>query len=120
MACSRSEVRPSWRKNKRCPRPHSETVWQRLHPTLSNNWAPFWVEGVGGAGTGGALRRAKVANCTTSEELPELSLAVAPPLSVGAWSGTPPTSSGEPLKTQPATAERSLGKSSLETPCSTL
>src|SRR5579862_9559540 len=86
-----------------------------------NRLAPFWMEGVGGAGVGGAVIRMNAAKLTRSDDISETVPRVVPKL------GLPDVplimtlaSSGELLNTQPATALRSLGNSSFETPCSTL
>src|ERR1043165_296840 len=79
--------------------------WQCTQPTLSNSAEPRVAAADKGAGVGGADRRMKFANCTMSEVPPSL-------VEIG--------SSGVGLKTQPGTAERSLVKPSLLTPCSTL
>src|SRR5512132_1333528 len=81
-------------------------VWHKLHPTLSKSAAPFCVEGVGSAGVGGADKRANIANASTSD--------MCSPSSASA------KSSGEGLKAHPLSADRSDGKTSFDTPCSTL
>src|SRR5262249_55452549 len=86
-------------------------VWHRAQPMLLNNAWPFCAEVESGAGIGGDDRRMKMANILVSE--------LALPLSESPG-GTGVLSSGVPLNTQPGTAARSLGKFSLETPCSTL
>src|ERR1043165_6730380 len=71
----------------------SDGVWQSAQPTLLKTARPFVVEGVAG-------KRMKAANSTASLDTAAGSPASIPSLLV--WS------SGEPLNTQPATAERSL------------
>ncbi len=77
--------------------------------------APFCVEAVGGAGVGGADNRIKAAKFTMSEDISE-ALPVELPEGLIRFVA----SSGAPLNTQPGIAERSLGNSSLATPCSML
>src|SRR5579884_1642144 len=92
----------------------SEGVWHRAQPMLLKRFEPFCAEADIGAGVGGAESRMKAAKFTVSDEKSEAGL----PLLVLLTSGV--TSSGVALNTQPETAARSLGKSSFETPCSTL
>jgi hypothetical protein len=73
------------------------------------------VEAVCGAGAGGEQRRAKAAKFTTSDDMSD-----AVPVGLPEGSSRFVASSGEPLSMHPGTAERSLGKISLATPCSTL
>lgn len=93
----------------------SEGEWQSAQPMLLKAADPFCVEVVGAAGAGGADKRANAAKFTMSEDISE-----AVPLELPEPFCMFVASSGEPLKTQPGTAERSLGNSSLATPCSTL
>jgi hypothetical protein len=90
-------------------------VWHRAQPAALNSVAPFCAEGVSGAGAGGADRRMNNAKLTTSEDI---SLAV--PVELPLEFSMLVASSDELLKTQPDAAERSFGKTSFETPCSTL
>src|SRR5579864_5782136 len=95
--------------------------WQRAHPIELNRAAPFRVEGVGVAGVAGAVKRMKAAKFTMSDDISETVPIGMPKFGLrGLGFSRFEASSGEPLKTQPATAFRSLGKFSLETPCSTL
>src|SRR5579859_27310 len=89
----------------------SEDEWHKTQPILLNNAWPFDAEADNGAGVGGAVRRMKMAKLVTSE--------FALPVSERSG-GVGVVSSGVALNTQPGTAARSLGKPSLETPCSTL
>src|SRR5258708_7481501 len=91
-------------------------VWHWAHPTRSNSRSPFSVEADGGAGDGGAERRMKSAKLTMSEDI--LDAVPAPPPLSGLSRLV--ESSGVALNTQSATADRSFGKFSFETPCSTL
>jgi len=45
----------------------SEGVWQKAHPTFTKMARPFAVDGVSGAGVGGASIRMKLANASMSE-----------------------------------------------------
>src|SRR5207249_10454189 len=45
----------------------SEGVWQKAQPTFAKMARPFAVDGVSGAGVGGASIRMKLANASTSE-----------------------------------------------------
>src|SRR5581483_609519 len=98
-----------------------EGEWQSAQPILLNKLAPFWVEGVGEAGVGGAESRIKAAKFTVSDDISEIVPSVDPKLGL-LWFPLRIllASSGVGLNRQPATAERSLGNTSLETPCSTL
>ena len=61
------------------------------------------------------------AKFTTSDDISDAVPMGVPKLGLLAfWFSRLVASSGVPLKTQPGTALRSLGKFSLETPCSTL
>src|SRR5271165_6698295 len=99
----------------------SEGEWQSAQPIELKSAAPLVVEDVGGAGIGGADKRANAAKFTTSDDISD-----AVPMSVPKfgllefWLRRLVESSGDPLNTQPATALRSLGKFSFDTPCSTL
>src|SRR4029077_1317322 len=44
-----------------------EGVWHRAQPTPANTWLPRCEEAVAGAGVGGAIRRMKLANASTSD-----------------------------------------------------
>jgi hypothetical protein len=91
--------------------------WQRLQPMVLNTVAPFTVDGVDGAGVGGAERRMNAAKFTISDDISDTVPSVVPKLGLlEFWFKMLVASSGDPLKTQPATALRSLGKFSLETP----
>src|SRR5579859_339509 len=94
----------------------SEEEWHRTQPILLNNTWPFSSEAVCVVGVGGAVRRMNAAKFTVSDDIFE-----AVPVSPSS-SGLVMLveSSGVPLNTQPETAARSLGNSSLATPCSTL
>src|SRR5580692_12226169 len=95
--------------------------WQRLQPIALNWAAPFNVDAVEGAGVGGAERRLKAAKFTMSEDISDSVPTAVPKLGLrGLGLSRLVASSGDPLKTQPGTALRSLGKLSLDTPCSTL
>src|ERR1700678_1478604 len=95
--------------------------WHRLQPIALNTVAPFRIDAVDGAGVGGALRRENAAKFTTSDAISDAVPIVVPTLGLLGFAFTTfVESSGDPLNTQPATALRSLGKFSLETPCSTL
>src|SRR6185295_15575442 len=90
----------------------SDGVWQSPQPTDMNTARPAVVVALGSAGDGGARKRMNAANSTVSPEA-----------SAGVPESTPwllVWSSGDPLNTQPGTADRSLVKFSFETPCSTL
>ena len=91
-------------------------VWHIAHPIDPKSACPAWAEAVSGAGVGGADSLANAAKFTMSELMSEAEPVSAPV--VGSVMFV--VSSGVPLKTQPGTAERSLGKSSLLTPISTL
>ena len=80
-----------------------------------NKDAPANVDEVVGVGVGGADKRANSAKLSASDDISE-AVPVALPLSFTEWV----LSSGELLNAQPATALRSLGNSSFETPISTL
>src|SRR5437773_320596 len=160
MAVTMLAVRPSCRKNRRWPTPHSGAlrnssaaappcgtpsasapmlctamsengsnvallsgakgdgpvvsvgVWQSPHPTAMKTARPAIVDADPSPGDGGPRKRMNAANKTVSPET-----------SAGVPESTPPLlvwSSGDPLNTQPGTADRSLVKFSFETPCSTL
>src|SRR5262249_13091560 len=81
---------------------------------LPNNADPLCADDVSAAGAGGAVRRMNAAKLTVSDDRSE-TLPTGLPFTVRLV-----PSSGPGLKTQPGTAERSLGKTSFETPCSTL
>ena len=96
-------------------------VWQSEQPIEAKRAAPFWVELVDVPGVGGADKRLKIAKFRRSDAISE-----AVPIDVPKFGllefpfrkGV--LSSGELLNTHPVTALRSLGNTSLETPCSTL
>src|SRR5215510_13040874 len=89
--------------------------WQSAQPVEENRDAPFWVDEVAAAGVGGAERRENSAKLTASDDMSEAEPVFDPPsLSICVLS------SGLPLNTQPGTALRSFGNSSLATPISTL
>jgi hypothetical protein len=73
---------------------------------LNNDW-PFSSDDVCVVGAGGAESRMNAAKFMMSEGV------VLPPDPMLVWS------SGVALKMQPATAARSFGNNSLDTPCST-
>src|SRR5579863_3114071 len=79
------------------------------------------MDGVDGAGFAGADRRMNAAKFTMSDDISEFVPIVVPKLGLPALGlSRLVESSGEPLNTHPATALRSLGNNSLDTPCSTL
>src|ERR1700676_1728310 len=93
----------------------SEGVWQWTQPIVAKVARPFSLDGVAGAGEGGASIRIKLAKASMSErtavfELPEVA-GVGEKLSV---------SSGVALKIQSGVSSRSCGKSWFVTPISTL
>src|SRR5271170_569311 len=95
--------------------------WHRLQPMVLNTVAPFRVDAVDGADAAGAERRMNAAKFTMSDAISDAVPTVVPKLELlEFWFRMLVASSGDPLKTQPATALRSFGKFSLETPCSTL
>src|SRR5882757_8709290 len=95
--------------------------WQSEQPIEPKSAAPRWVEAVGDAGVGGADKRMKAAKFSRSDDISEVVPIGVPKLGLAELPFTRGVaSSGELLKTHPATALRSLGKFSLETPCSTL
>src|SRR5271165_6736394 len=93
----------------------NEGVWQWAQPIPAKVPRPFSLDGVAGAGVGGANIRMKLANPSMSEmtavfELPVV-VGVVVKLSV---------SSGVGLKRQPGVSSRSCGKSWFVIPISTL
>jgi len=80
----------------------SEGVWQKAQPTFAKMARPFTVDGVSGAGVGGASIRMKSANASTSETTAVFGLEVV--LEVGVKLTV---SSGVALKTQPGVSSRS-------------
>jgi len=88
-------------------------VWHRAQPTLANSALPRWLDAVAGAGAGGAIRRMKLANASTSD-----STGVAAGGEAGF--GKLSVSFGEYQVSQPAVSSRSWGKTWLEIPISTL
>src|SRR5277367_4220406 len=99
----------------------SDVEWQSAQPTRLNRLAPFCVDAVGDAGVGGAERRMNAAKFTTSDDISEAVPNIVPKLELVLLALIRfVASSGVELNTQPATAARSFGNSSLDTPCSTL
>src|SRR5437588_4035424 len=94
----------------------SLSEWHSTQPILLNKVCPFVADGVNGTGTGTALRRINAPKFTVSEEIWLASSPAVGPVGTIKWV----LSSGVTLKTHPRMADRSLGKSSLATPCSTL
>src|SRR5258708_40201832 len=90
-------------------------VWQSVHPIDWKSEAPLSSDDVLVVGFGGADSRMKAAKFTVSDDI-WLAVPVRPP-PTGLWMLV--ESSGVRLTSQFAT-ERSLEKSSLLTPCSTL
>ena len=93
----------------------NEGVWHWAQPIFANVLRPLSLDGVAGAGVGGASIRMKLAKASMSEmtavfELPGVG-GVVVKLSV---------SSGVALKRQPGVSSRSCGKSWFEIPISTL
>src|SRR5436305_743758 len=96
-------------------------VWQSEQPVETNSAAPFWVELVDVPGVGGADRRLNRAKFMVSDPISAAVPTLVPTFGLlGLSFRKRVESSGELLKTQPATALRSLGNTSLDTPCSTL
>src|SRR5215469_1304432 len=93
----------------------SEGVWQCAHPIRTKTARPFTVEGVSGAGIGGASIRMKFAKASISEITAGLWLEPAGELGVKFS-----VSSGVGLKIHPAVSSRSWEKSWFVTPISTL
>ena len=94
--------------------------WQSEQPIDVNRLAPLRVDAVDAVGVGGADKRMKTAKFTISEDISEAVPIVLPKFELPELPFRMlVASSGDPLKTHPATALRSLGKSSFETPCST-
>src|SRR6516165_7413762 len=87
----------------------SDGVWQRAQPIIPKAARPLTIEGVSGAGAGGANIRIKFANASMSERTAVLGVAVK--FSV---------SSGVALNRQLGVSSRSCGNSWLVTPISTL
>src|SRR5580698_7163490 len=90
--------------------------WHSAHPTKLNSACPFSWEGVEVVAAGGADILMNAAKLTMSDDIPD----AVPVLLPDVGSVMLVASSGVELKTQPATAERSFGNSSLLTPISTL
>src|SRR5205807_10097968 len=88
-------------------------VWHKAHPMALKMFLPRAVDVFCGPGAGGAERRMNPAKFTVSEEKSAAGLMPGVAFRL-VWS------SGVPLNTQPGTALRSLGNTSLLTPCSTL
>ena len=93
----------------------NDGVWQWTQPTFAKMARPFTVDGVLGAGVGGASIRMKSANASMSERTAGLGLE--PGVGVGVKLSV---SSGVALKRQPGVSSRSWGKSWFEIPISTL
>src|SRR5580658_6935254 len=89
-------------------------TWQAAQPMLTNWFEPWTVALLLAAGAGGAERRMKPAKLTMSDEKSDAGLLLLRVFSSAV------ASSGVGLKTQPCVSSRSLLKSSLVTPCSTL
>src|ERR1700741_4929967 len=98
-----------------------EVEWQRLHPIWLKSEDPLVMEEFGGAGVGGADNRMNVAKFTMSDDISDKVPIVVPKFGLLLFPlRMLPVSSGVELKTHPAVVLRSLGNSSLVTPCSTL
>src|SRR5712692_5933976 len=96
-------------------------VWHRTQPILLNRAAPFISDAVAVVGAGGSDSRMKAAKFTVSAVISDAVPSVVPKLALAVLGFRMlVSSSGVPLNTQPETAARSLGNSSLATPCSTL
>src|SRR6202521_371084 len=93
----------------------NEGVWQIAQPTIAKTARPFTVDGVSGAGGGGARIRRKSANAYKSEITAVFWLGVV--VEVGVKLSV---SSGVALKTQPGVSSRSWGNSWFVTPILTL
>src|SRR6476469_3918761 len=93
----------------------SVAEWQSAQPAALNRRAPLLAESDIAAGVGGAESRMKAAKLTRSDDM-----FAAVPVELPVASSIFVASSGDPLYTQPVTAERSLEKASFDTPCSTL
>src|SRR6202030_287058 len=93
----------------------NEGVWQCTQPVFVKRARPLTMDGVSGAGVGGASIRMKSANASMSERTAVLGLEVGVE---GVMKLT--VSSGVALKRQPGVSSRSWGKSWFVTPISTL
>src|SRR5271163_2005410 len=93
----------------------SEGVWHWAQPISANVLRPFSLDGVAGAGVGGASIRMKSANASMSERTAGFELPVDGEVVVKLS-----VSSGVALKRQPGVSSRSCGKSWFEIPISTL
>ena len=82
----------------------NEGVWQWTQPIFAKVARPFSLDGVAGAGVGGASIRMKLANASMSEMTAVFELPVA---GVGVKLSV---SSGVALKRQPGVSSRSCGK----------
>src|SRR5262245_39426971 len=91
-----------------------EGVWQCAQPTFMKAARPFTVDGVSGAGVGGASIRMKLANASISEITAGLDVGPAADLAVKLS-----VSSGVALNRHPSVSSRSCGKSWLVIPIST-
>src|SRR6478672_4086412 len=94
----------------------SLSEWHSTQPMLLKSAWPFAADGVNGRGTGTAWRRRKPGKLTGREEI---GLAKSPAPGPGGMIRLV-VSSGVTLNTHPRMALRSLGKTSLAMPCSTL
>jgi len=95
--------------------------WQSTQPIpgfelVPNSALPLSSDCVLVVGVGGAVNRMKAAKLTESADIWFAVPVVPPPTGLVMLV----ESSGVGLNTQPATADRSFGNPSLETPCSTL
>ena len=93
----------------------NEGVWQWIQPILAKVARPFSLDGVAGAGVGGASIRMKLAKASMSEMTAVFELPVAAGVGVKLS-----VSSGVALKRQPGVSSRSCGNSWFVTPISTL
>jgi len=93
----------------------NEGLWQWTQPIFAKVARPFVLDGVAGAGVGGASMRMKAAKASISERTAVLELPVAGEAGVKLT-----VSSGVALKRQPDVSSRSCGKSWLVMPISTL
>ncbi|SPE23383.1 hypothetical protein SBA2_1210002 [Acidobacteriia bacterium SbA2] len=84
----------------------NEGVWQWTQPIFAKMVRPFTVDGVPGAGVGGASIRMKSAKASMSERTAVLGLEVGVEVVVKLS-----VSSGVALKRQPGVSSRSWGKS---------
>src|SRR5580704_12902765 len=94
-------------------------VWQWTHPTCANKSRPFSLDGVGGAGVGGASMRMKLENASISEMTAGFEMPFDLPVVEGVVVKLR-VSLGVGLKRQPGVSSRSCGNSWFEIPISTL